>query len=145
MIGEHYIWSDSYHDLGNDSPQDLNESNQVVVNSDVTADINSGGYLWENGTKTYLRGKLPKYIQAQVTDIQPYMISEKAADGTICLLGYVSEGDDWSYVVCTRDSNGAWSFAKAIMPSNVDSLNITAINSDGEIAFTGYFNDEGSN
>ena len=128
-------------DIGSGYPIDLNEQAQVIVqglNNDWT---DAEGYLWENTSIVQLTSVLPKYLQGQIKNVYPTLISNQKSesDKSIKILATGQDNNNWKQMLFTRDNNGVWSFTEIQLPqgASITAYNFISINSSGVIAAIG--------
>jgi len=141
------LWNGAgYADFGADQPSEINNQNQVMVNSSF-----GESYLWESGTTTYLDlDALPLALYCQIYNATSEdftkWLSDQATDGTIQILATAQNSGDSTdptgpdpteNFVWTRDSSANWSFAEMQLPTGVSIDRFDTINPNGIIAALG--------
>ena len=84
--------------------------------------------------------KLPKNIQAQIQNVNPFIIAnQKSGDSTVNILASANSGNNttWQTFLWTRSANQTWSFAQVQVPQGVTINNYACLNANGLIAALG--------
>lgn len=120
----------------------LNDQDQAILQK-----AQGEGEIWENGTTTVLVNHIPAGLAGQISNIQPFSISNQTVpdtDATIYILATAKVNGTDTTVVCTRDNGGVWSFAQVQPPDGTTISQYTTINSSGTIGGIGSVSNNGT-